>query len=138
MADDIKAVFFYESINVGAYYTLMNQFCGYFGADPIVIDVVGHFPSEPFAYPSLQAVIDEFTGYNWVTLDPNGRILLDEFSHPSEPVIYLFGSDRTGFESHDGDLPGSIVKLRCAEVIYVHQCMPIVFYDREMSILKGR
>lgn len=130
----VRVLIHYEDHVVGNIYTLINQFVSYFDSELIVVDKVGHFNGE-FAYDTLDNVIQSYSHWTWVFIDPTGNQVLDEFKHPVGDVVYAFGSDFDGF----GELEffGDVVRLRKSDVIFAHQALPLVLYDRSLSIMES-
>lgn len=131
-----KILFWYEARTVGNLYTTIDRWITYFGMEPIVVDLLGAFKDEPGRFPlkveSLDAAISRFSDHAWVFLDAAGSIVLDEFKHPSDPTIYAFGSDITGFGKSIDDLPGDKVKLRDPEIVTADMAIAIALHDRAM------
>lgn len=129
-----KVLFWYEQRTVGNLYTLIDRWVTYFGMEPIVVDLLGHFKSEPGRFPykveSLDEAVARWTDHTWVFLDATGSVVLDEFEHPSDPVIYAFGSDITGFEKTIDELPGLKVKLRDPQIVTADMAIAMTLHDR--------
>ena len=93
----------------------LNMMCGMYGYHLMHIDCVGDMlavSNEP--YISLDAALFDprFYEYTWVFLDHRATKTLDEFTHPVDDVVYVFGSDRNGFDRPTEELPGEIIKLK--------------------------
>jgi hypothetical protein len=141
-----KILLWYEKHIVGFNYTWTQRFSSYFGVEARFIDTLKFFKREPgrtpVVYYSMEEAIADLHDHHWVFLDPRGDVILDEFKHPSGPVVYAFGSDSTGFgkpvkKFFDNSFEGEIVRLRKKDEIYVLHALPYVLYDRQI-FLDGR
>lgn len=87
-------------------------------------------------YTSMQSILDEHTERR-VFVDEMGETDLREFEHP-EDAIYVFGNAgqspmHQGF-LREGDLSVRIPTVQNKGVLWPHQCLLAVMYDR---IVKG-
>lgn len=124
----------------------VDMLCGMYGYHLRHIDLVGDMlarSSEPYANLEEAFADPRFAGWEWVFLHPEGRISLDEFHHPKDKVVYVFGSDVTGFRRSAEDLleQGEVVSLKtshhqqtghlvlpCVATVAVHR-----FYQVDLS-----
>jgi len=87
---------------------------------------------ELIEYPSIADTLDAHTEQR-VFVDEAGEIALPDFEHP-EDVIYVFGN--AGMSPmrqrlvRDGDLTVRIPTVQNAGVLWPHQCLLTVLYDR--------
>lgn len=83
-------------------------------------------------YPSIVDTLDANPEQR-VFVDEAGEISLPNFEHP-EDVIYVFGSAGTSPMRQrlvrESDLTVSIPTIQNAGVLWPHQCLLIVLYDR--------
>jgi hypothetical protein len=114
-----------------------------YGLVPIVIDPEGEWPSErpdlpQLVYASLRDVLADkrFRYCVFVWLDHRGTVVLDEFKHPEDHVVYCIGSDLTGFDEMP-EREGPKVRLRNDSEMFANIVVPIVCYDRYLY-LQGR
>lgn len=115
----------------------IDLICGMYGYQLRHIDLVGDMlekSSEP--YKNLDEALKDplYKNYAWVFVDHRAKKFLDEFEHPIDNVIYVFGSDSSGFDRPVDKLPGKTVKLKsvhsddyehwslaCAATVAVHR-----------------
>lgn len=92
-----------------------DMLCAMYGYHLRVVDQVGDLlklSREPYADLDEALADSRFAGWAWVFLDPNGDTALEDFTHPADRVVYVFGGDIDGFDRVVGDLPGATIQLK--------------------------
>lgn len=104
--------------------------------DWFMTPVSGITVSEPglklIEYPSLVSILEDHTEQR-VFVDEKGETPLPEFEHP-EDAIYVFGNagqaPKNQGHVRDGDVSVRIPTVQNAGVLWPHQCLLTVMYDR--------
>jgi hypothetical protein len=141
-----KVLFWYDEATKGPTYTWLDRYITYFGLEMRPIDLVGQFKQEPgrlpIAYQNLISAIEDMRDHRWVILDASGNTILDEYEHPKTPAVYALGSDTAGFGGPANEvfkgLDTDFIRLRKEGEVYVQHLLPILLYDRELSIMGKR
>jgi hypothetical protein len=124
-----------------------DQIAGYmFGFRQVIIDPNKAFHEEVRHFPLVLRSFEQAREHpllrdlTWVFLDPYGTVELKDFKHPTEDVIYCFGSDWNGFGEDvvplgatvRVDLPGNADPGSRRE-FFASTLLPIVAYDRVLK-----
>ncbi len=92
-----------------------DMLCAMYGYHLRNVDQVGDLlklSREPYANLDEALVDPRFAGWTWVFLDPNGATALEDFTHPADDVVYVFGGDIDGFDRDVSLLPGATIQLK--------------------------
>lgn len=92
-----------------------DMVCAMYGYHLRVIDTEGGLRAlsrEPYVDLDEALTDPRFDGWQWVFADADGATPLEEFQHPADNVVYVFGHDVNGFDRDVSLLPGSTVSLK--------------------------
>lgn len=93
----------------------VQQMCDMYGYDLRCIDCTGKLLAmSRDHHRDLDDALNDprFAGWDWVFFDSKSSRGLDTFQHPSDNVVYAFGSDLDGWGVPISALPGSVLHLK--------------------------
>ena len=81
----------------------------------------------------------------WVLMHPRAKMLLQEYGHPEDDVIYCIGSDRDGFGVEPGGIDADFLRLNVGpdeesktKEFHAAVVLPAVAYDRALKLWQKR
>lgn len=107
-----------------------------YGYDNLIMAPVSGIANEFVTeYPSLEPVIAEYRALNYqiVFVDEKGTSTLENFVHPVDNAIYIFG--KAGFSPYisynqPGDLSLKIITKMNQGLLWPHQALTLICADR--------
>lgn len=136
---DKKIVFLYHHENCEGIPPRVeaDRYCALFGYYLRLIDFVGDLLAVTNdVYSTLQEALDDprFEDWTWVFIDSKATDKLEDFQHPEDKVVYVFGADTDGFARHGKPLKGPRLLVSNAYPDgyehYAVTCIPVVATHR--------
>lgn len=107
-----------------------DMLCAMYGYHLRIVDQVGDLlklSREPYADLDEALTDPRFAGWTWVFFDPDGNTALEDFTHPADDVVYVFGGDIDGFDRDVALLPGETIQLKSVHSqTYQHHALACV------------